>query len=260
MLNSTYFTYNGVLSAKYNLQIASFESSEGTQETNIFSQTINTGKSGRSNNFQISSVGYETIPEATFTVISPVIIDEIRKREIMSWLCQGDDFCKLIINKPEVEDYYYMCKFKDVNEITKNGYCVGFKLTAIFNSPYQYGRETSASLPEGNYDNYEIEIINKSDFEDRYIYPKIEFTLTDGDEIEIINQTDDETRIFKFVKLTKNKPVIIDNELKIIEGDDAFLSNFNKNWLRLKKGKNKLKVTFKGSLKITCPQIVQIYF
>lgn len=259
MFNATYFTYDGVVSARYKLKISSFDDNS-TLETNVFSQEITTSKPLYKDKYVISSMNYSGAPEVEVSVLSAVVIDEMKKREILAWLCQGDSFKKLIIHKPEVENFYYMCKFKSVSEITVNGYCVGFKLTAVLDSPYQYGLTTSVDVANGTYAAAEYTILNKSDFTDRYIYPILKFKLNNTGNVTIVNVTDDVTREFIITDVPAGNEIIIDNDLKIIDGEGAFLSKFNKNWLRLKKGENKLQITIDGELNITCPQIAHICF
>lgn len=259
MFNATYFTYDGVLSARYKLKIASFDDDQ-TSETNVFSQDITTSKPLYRDKYVVSSVNYSGAPEVEMSVISAVIIDDVNKRKILNWLCQGNDFKKLIIHKQEVENFYYMCKFKNVSEITVNGYCVGFKLVALLDSPYQYGNPSIAKLESGVHSGDELSIINYSDFTDKYMYPLIKFKLNNTGNVTIINTTDNENREFIIADVLAGKEITIDNDLRIIDGDGAFLSNFNKNWLRLKNGENKLKITIDGEISISCPQVVHICF
>lgn len=259
MFNATYFTYDGVLSARYKLKISSFDDNS-TQETNVFSQEITTSKPLFRDKYVISAINHSGAPEVEVSVLSAAIIDDMKKREILTWLCQGDSFKKLIIHKPEVETFYYMCKFKSVSEITVNGYCVGFKMVAVLDSPYQYGLTTKLDVDSGVHTAEEFTILNKSDYIDRYVYPLLTFKLNNTGSITIVNTSDDITREFKILDVPAGNEITIDNDLKIIDGEGAFLHNFNKNWLRLKKGENKLQITVDGEVHITCPQIAHICF
>lgn len=259
MFNATYIMYNGIHSANFGLTIGSFNE-ESLVETTVFSPNISTSKTKNMKRFVASGIDEDSAPECEMTLVSNVPIHDIRKRDILSWLNSGKDFKKLVIQKPCTEEYYYMCKFKDIKELKVGSQCVGYSMTAVFDSPYQYGRDTELKLANGIYEDKLVSILNKSDFTDEYVYPLLSFTLSDGNSLKIVNITDDESRVFEFTNLPTNKPIIIDNELKIIDGDGALLGNFNKNWLRLVKGKNNLKITIKGSLKITCPQIISIGF
>lgn len=260
-MNATYFTYNGIFSAMFGLKIASFNNNNSAEESTIFSPEITTIKSKGMKRFYTTNIDVSKPPELTFTMISESVIDDIHKREILAWLNSGNDFQKLEITKDNMsENYYYMCKFSDINEIRINGYCVGYSVTAILDSYYQYGKPTQVSLANGEYNDQLIIITNKSDIIDDYISPVISFKLNNNGSVKIINESDDSTREFIITDVPANKDIIIDNELKIIDGDGAFLSNFNKNWLRLKKGNNVLKITIDGEIKIICPQLMCIGF
>ena len=256
MLNATYITYNNILSAEFGLFVGSLDDNGSVVESTLFEYGASTKKSKGMNRFYFEDIDLESAPEIEFSLVSMSVINDITKRDIIAWLTSGHGFQKLIMHKPETEDYYCMCKFIGINEICVNGFCVGFKIKAVLDSPYQYGRDTKAELTAGTYSAQTLKITNLSDFTDKYVYPLVKFKLTSGNSITIVNLSDDENREFKLTGLPTNKDIIIDNELKIITGDGVFLSNFNKNWLRLKKGTNTLSVTLTGSLTITCPQIV----
>lgn len=259
-MNAIYVTYNGVFSAQYGLKLGSFGGNDSTEERTIFDPSISTQKAKNMKHFYITNIVEENAPEVEMTLISDAIIHDINKREILAWLNSGSEFKKLIIHRPETEEFYYMCRFREISEIMVNGFCVGFKMIAVLNSPYQYGVDTMVTLNDGNYTDKLINIFNKSDIIDDYVYPLIRFTITSGNSIQITNMSDDENRVFELVDLPQNKEITIDNELKIIDGDGVFLANFNKHWLRLKKGKNILKITLTGKIKITCPQFVSVGF
>ena len=260
-MNASYFTYNGIFSAVFGLKIASFDSNTSADETTIFSPEITTAKTKGMKRFYATNIDYSEPPEFDITMISEAVIPEIHKREILAWLNSGNDFQKLEITKDgSTESYYYMCKLTDIREVKVNGYCVGYTVKAVLDSYYQYGKSTSVKLSNNNYTEHSISITNQSDIIDDYVYPQITFKLNNSGTIKIVNETDDSTREFIFTDIPANKEIIIDNDLKIINGDGAFLSNFNKKWLRLKRGKNNLKITIDGEIEISCPQLMCIGF
>ena len=302
-MEDIYITYNNVLSAKYGLRLGFF-GSESTEEGTIFTSEITTQKSKNMKRFYITNINDNQVPELEMTLVSDGMIHNIRKREILAWLNSGVDFTKLIIHSPNLDQTYYMCKFREISEIKVNGHCVGFKMAVLLNSPYQYGSESVVYLKVEDYRKYEVPIINKSDIIDDYVYPLLKFTINNGTRIEITNLTDKIfeksaattpgsllvvkdnkdisgksdmihlkdvgdgfvvgdyviQRTFVMDNLPIRTEIVVDNELKIIEGDGVFLSNFNKNWLRLLKGKNVLRITVDGSVTIICPQMLSVGF
>ena len=88
----------------------------------------------------------------------------------------------------------------------------------------------------------------------------MEFDTSDG-AVSIINITDNSTREFAFSGLNPNTTYIVDNELKIITGEGRnLLEKFSKNWLRVLRGKNRLKIRVNGAVTISCPRYVKISF
>lgn len=259
MFNATHLIYNNIHSATFGLRIGSFND-EKMQETTVFSPSITTVKSKNSKRFVASNINEENAPECELTLISELPIHDILKREILSWLNSGKEFKKLIVEKPCTEEYYYMCKFRDIREIKVNNQCVGYSMTAVFDSPYQYGRSTELKLEEDKYNEHSFVLVNKSDLPDDYTYPFITLTSSINNGRLIIQNQKEGMKPFELTGLLAGETITIDNELKIIEGKGATLNNFNKNWLKLIKGENNIAITFEGSITITCPQIIAVGF
>ena len=289
MFNATYFTYDGVFSGTYGLIMADFDDSS-VVETAAFSPVLNTIKPVSVNRFYHNGITYEGVPQHQITVVSEVEIPDFIRREILSWLVGRNKFKKLQIHQADLEGYYYNCVFTDVEIIYINGHCHGFRLTANFDSPYAYGNPTTRELQSGI---NVVKILNNSDIVDGYVYPTISFTVSgicnsdaqavawtesqnalatrnpdgtttplDSYNVCIINKTDDANRRFIFAGLRANESVTVDNEVKYISSSvgGEKLSNFNKNWLRLRPGYNELLVDINGTGVITCPHYAMIGF
>lgn len=289
MFTATHFMYDGVFSGVYGLLIADFDG-KSVVETESFSPTLNTINPVMSPRFYHNGVRYENPPQCQFSVISETEISDIIKREILSWLVGRSEFKKLQILQPDFEGYYYNCVFTNVDIIYINGKCHGFRLTAVFDSHYARGDDTSVSLTTGI---NTVKICNNSDIIDGYTYPRISFTVSGSNNSDdaavnwvktqkelatvnangaitplenynicIINKTDDSNRRFIFAGLRNNEKITVDNEAKFISSDIAGckLGNFNKNWLRLRPGYNELQIDIKGTGEITCPCYAMIGF
>lgn len=260
MFNATYFTYDGVYSGSYGLQIASFNS-DTVEDTAVFAPTLNITKSARARRFLHNGIEYDEAPEYTFSIISQFPIGEIQRREVLAWLVGRGDFKKLQIHQPELEDYYYNCVFANVDLIYVRGRCHGFTVTAKFDSIFAYGkpkiiRVTGTGIAQT------VKIINDSDIPDDYIYPLVSFTMSQEGGVSILNLSEDIQTEFKFEGVRNTETITVDNELKIIEstiGGDR-LSLFNKNWLRLQRGVNVLQIIFNGTMTITVPNYAMIGF
>lgn len=263
MFNAIYFTYDGVYSGEYGLYIAS-TNGEFIQTTSVFSPTLSIGKGVKSKRFFYSGIDYEDSPQYQFSILSEDAIPEDERRKILAWLLGRNEFKKLYIDQEEYQDVYFNCIFTAVDLIYVGGYCHGFTLTAKFDSPYCYGTPETLTVNLIKDTPTNIEIYLDCDVVDDYVYPTLSFTK----DITIKNKTDG-SRITGYENVAANESkIVIDNELKIIEGFDlngaSFsghrLSNFNLNWLRLKKGKNELELTGEGEVTITCPRYILLGF
>ena len=282
MLSATEFTYDGIHSGKYGLLIASLNY-ENVENTPILSPVIKTIKTSKRNRFSYVGIEYENAQPLTFSILSQNDIPDLVRREILSWLVGRNGFKKLQIHQPDYDEYEYRCIFTDAEAIYVNGGCKGFRVTAQFDSPYCYGRPRKKTYTGDGNDYETITVVNTSDILDDYVYPfviiKPNISSADVDgvyaDIEIINTSDDIGRVFEISGLTTSllsadEELCIDNELCIItkrkEGEITtspignVLDKFNKNWLRLKKGANKLDIKINGRVTIEVPQYVLIGF
>lgn len=267
MFDAIYFTYDGLHSSTYGLELVDFDESSHTDIT-VLTPVLNTVKPKGLPRFFHNGVTYEEVTQHQYNIISRTPIGEELKREIMRWLVGRDSFKKFEIHQDGFDGYYYQCVFTAINIIYINGMCHGFSVTGNFDSPYQYGSPTSITIT-GNGTEQTITLLNKSDILDDYTYPIVEFTPTsvigsgtNAIDISIVNTTDDDNRAFMFSGLALNDKITIDNEIKIIKSTTKSekLSKFNKNWLRLKHGQNILVIKIIGTVTITCPNYALIGF
>lgn len=263
MFSATHFTYDGIFSGSYGLFIADFDENS-VINTSAFPLSLKTHKPPTSNRFFYNGISYESAPQYPFSVVSPHPIDDIQRRKILSWLVGRNNYKPLIIHQPDLEKYKYQCVFTDAEIIYVNGVCHGFSFTANFNSIYQFDTPSVIEL-NGTGVEQTIDITNNSDIIDDYVYPLVYFKsipMENGNSISITNMTDNPQRHFIFNNLQDNEEITVDNELKYISSnfEGSKLSAFNKNWLRLRKGVNLLKVYINGTVRISCPTYVMLGF
>lgn len=263
MFNATHFTYDGVYSGDFGLQIATFDGNS-VEESVVLTPTVNVIKTSLGKQFLHNGFTYEEAPEYTFSIISKKTIPIDINREILNWLANKNSFRRLQIHQPNLEQYYYNCVFTNINMIYVHGRLVGYKVTAKFDSIYGYGVPRVVRV-QGTGVEQTISVYNESDIVEGYVYPTIEFNIMSdvGEEsLSVVNTSEDYERPFTFKGINANETIIVDNELKIISGENGGdkLSCFNYNWLRLKRGKNNLKITLNGTLKIKIPTYVLIGF
>ena len=256
MVNSTYFTYDGVFSGRYGLQIADFTGwiPESVEENEAFSPSLSILKVPSLIRFYHGGLEYDAAPTCEFSVVSESVIPPELRSAILTWLIGRKSFKPLKFHNDDWEDFVYYCVFTASSTIYVNGECHGFRLTASFDSPFARGTPTVATTTSGT---HTITIENKSDIRDEYTYPKVQFTGN----VSIINTTDSATRAFTFANIGASETLTVDCETKVITSSvgGEKLTNFtSKKWLRLKPGINSLSVTSSGNVTITCPWYVMI--
>lgn len=258
MLTATEFTYDGIYSAKYGLKIASFNS-EPLEETTYIVPNISVVRSAQSGKFHYLDATYDSPPTFEFSVVSECEIHEEMLREILIWLDSRNGFKPLNIMQPMYDEFTYNCIFSVQSLIFHAGRCVGLNLLATFDSNYASGKPIEVVV-FGSGEVQNVDLYNDSDNIDHYIYPKVEFDTANG-AISITNVTDDATREFSFSQLVPNIQYCVDNELKIITGEGQnLLGKFSKKWLRIMRGRNRLRIQVNGSVTITCPKYIKISF
>lgn len=263
MFNATYFTYGGIFSGEFGLQIADFNE-ESVIETDTFSPSLNTIKIGSGRRFAHNGVTYENHPTHEFSILSERVIDDAVRRDILSWLVGRREYKTLVIHQSDLEQYWYKCVFTNIRNIYVGGHCHGFRITANFDSPYQYGSPTTIEVGGAGAERI-VTITNKSDTLDEYTFPVVEITASntiDSSTLQIVNYTDDANRVCSVSGLNPGEYIRMDGEMRHIISDTGKgrLGDFNKNWVRLLKGANTIGITVHGVVKITCPQYAMLGF
>lgn len=166
-----------------------------------------------------------------------------------------DDISKWLLKKTpkalECDERIYYGIFGD-GERWDNGYETGYlKLTFMLVTPYIY---TSKKYNKINvFGSNKISIDNTSTY-DTYIYPDVEFKLDNATDITILNETNGIE--MKFINLEPFSHIICYNDglKQIVDVDNKntnVVGKFNKKWLKLEPGINKIKISTIGSVTIT---------
>lgn len=254
MFNATYFRYDEISSQSYGLQIVNFDDG-AVKETDVFSPTLSLQKAPGAVRFFHGGIEYDSAPTCEFSVVSEQELTSDVRRTLLSWLVGRKQFKALQFIGGDNSDFTYYCVFTSARTIWINGRCHGLRLTAQFDSPFARGTATSITVTSGT---HTIQIENKSDIKDGYVYPIVQFT---GGSIDIVNTTDDSQRHFTFSGLTASEVITVDNEVRYISstnGGEKLSKFISKNWLRLRPGVNSLTIDASGSVTITCPHYVMI--
>ena len=251
MFISTEFTYDGIKGSDRGLYLVKtnsgmIESSFGYKKENKIEQI----------NDNIFSYGFDTEPlrfEITLAKIKEddLLWDYKTRRDVVEWLFQDDYKPFVSLDNPEV---IYYCKLIGDAKRFDNGLMQGYiTLTMECNSPYAYSPSYIYTWDYSNCKSNIIEIENLSNVK-KYYYPEIEIEMVDDTNVEIKNLSN-AGEVFKIGILKQGEVIYIDNNMQRIESNlpnTYRLGNFNKNWLRLVKGYNLLKITGNVKISIRC--------
>lgn len=186
--------------------------------------------------------GLEKEPLEFSISIMPLDVQWTREKRlrIVQWLFQ--DEYKPFISEDAPEVIYYCMPIGDANRFV-SGLDQGFAtITFRCNSPYAYSPTYLRTYLSGQSTN-PIEIENLSNVE-KFNYPEIEVELLSGTKFSLINLTDGGNE-FRFTDLDVGERVYVNNEAKQIISslpNTYRLGNFNKKWMRLVQGVNRIQV------------------
>jgi len=238
------FVYGGEVSESYNLQIASSDvgtiSSNGSGTVEIIQDFI-----FRKPVPYFYGVKYSSSLSFPVTFFSPDEITALDASYIQKWLFGSLKYKDLAIAQPDMEGIYFRSIFTNPQIIKSGNLIRGFSGTCICDSQWvrTYPRTLTynyTSAPSGS----SIVFYNNSHYEG-YNKPNISFTMNaSGGDISIVNASDSD-REFEFTSLSPYEVITVNSDLGIIESNLGYrrLSNFNKNFMRLKDGVNNLELT-----------------
>lgn len=250
MITAKHFTYNGVSSQEYGLEIAAFNNDENVTESEVYNANVTTLQVP--NNLRVTRGTYERgVPSSfTFSIVRYPEITAAERSVIISWLLSNKYFSPIKFFQDDLTYYTINGIFTAIESIFVNGRCQGFTLTVQPDSFYAKGVPTEVNVTTAG--TSVVSIRNNSEIYNEYVYPVVTFT---GTSVSITNITDDENRTFAFNGLTATEYMVVDCETKLIipSSGGSKLSNFNKLWLRLRPGINQLRIITPGTVKVTCP-------
>jgi len=241
------FIFDGKPSELYSLYIASPNGGDvdvtGSSNVELYVESLYR----KSKNYLL---GAKQSPALEFDVSfnSPREITSPDIGHIQSWLFGHSQYKKLQILQSDMQDVYFNC-FLTNPQVNKVGNIIrGVKATVVCDSPFAwtFPRTKTYSFTDADVNSI-VDFYNLSNDND-YNYPSLEITANEFGGDFSISVSQDNDRLFEFTGLTSGEIITINNELGTISSSTALrrLSNFNKNWFRLVKGRN--TITFSGSL------------
>ena len=178
-------------------------------------------------------------------------LDRTEIAQIAAWLTGYDEYKFLSIDQEDMIGLRFKCIFTNLAIVPYGNVPWALRATVTCDSPYAY------MLPEkfsqAVTDTRIFMLRNLSSLSGYYL-PKVIIRLDGGNSFEVTNLSDN-ARSMAFFDLPDGiSEIAIDCNLGLITSNTYanMYEHWNKKFLRLKRGVNKIKVTGRGSIEITC--------
>jgi phage-related protein len=239
------FLYDGVPSELYGLRISDIDvdainRSMGSSSMDVYEQKVYR----RATPYFF---GATPSPKLVFTLsaFSEEEMDAAHFQLVQKWLFSSRKYKQLQIDQIDMLDIYFSCILNQPEIVRVGNKIQGFSCQVECDSPFAWKFPTTITYA------YEQAVVddtvifnNTSDDSGSYLYPQLVITINNtGDNIKITNESDD-NRIFEFTGLLANEVLTIDCSLETVSSSTGLkrLENFNKKFLRLVSGVNRLHI------------------
>jgi len=164
---------------------------------------------------------------------------------VQKWLFGSKTYKKFQVVQEDMQQVYFNAIMNDPEIVRVGNMIMGFTCNVECDSPFAYlfPKTTTYSYTGSTVDSVE-EFYNASDDADSYLYPKLVITVNSfGGDVTIRNLSES-SRSSVFTSLSPNEVITIDSSFQTISSSTGLkrLSNFNKKFLRLVPGLNRLRV------------------
>ena len=181
-------------------------------------------------------------------------IDLDEQYAIIDWLIFENEYKWLQINTEGYENILFRAKFYNPQLKTNGSKAFAMTFTCMLDSGHAYSEEIIKKYTV-THDSNTFTLFNNSSFKNMYIYPTMQIIIgenTEALEIENLSEENSSRHKFRLTNLQEGDSIFVDGENKIMyreASNDSLLQDFNKQWFRLKQGKNIIKIT--GNVTIT---------
>lgn len=159
--------------------------------------------------------------------------------QLKDWLCGELSFKQLQICAENFNTYYYNCYIQAEEDLIFNGGYTGIRCKVICDAPWAWELESYEEYILNVDSETEIDFNNLS-ADSEMLRPKIEINMAKNGDFSITNTNTNKTTTFK--NLQAGETITLDNLYGFITSSTGMLrvGNFNKVFLKLAKGYNKL--------------------
>lgn len=195
-------------------------------------------------------LGAKQLPVLEFSLefISESDMDIYKQIQIKDWLFGKLGYKKLQICLEGFDTYYFNCQLKADKDYCPpcNNYR-GFKCNVICDSSFAWQNIKKKTIPHNgaNYSTYRFNNVS-ADSED--LKPIIKFTVGSDAKFKIVNKSYNDLT-FEWNNLQSGEVITCDCKTGIITSSTGLkrFSNFNKNFMRMKKGLNNLEFWYNAT-------------
>lgn len=252
------FTFNEIPCDEFDLMI--YDVGSDKQSTGAFASTPTVVEQSIYRKWRPLFYGMKYTDKLTFELVFGVnqsrldenkFLDREELNIVSTWLTGHEEYKWLSIMQDGMEYVRFKCYVSDLEIVDYGWIPWALKAKITCDSPFGYmAPHTYTYTISGD---TSISFYNESSY-NGYYYPKIQFSPNGSTKLTITNNTDDRRQFILTDIPTSVKTITVDNENGIItnDADLNLYDGFNFNFLRLKRGYNKLTVTGDGALKIIC--------
>lgn len=250
------FIFDGIPCETYDLML--YDIGKETQGDTSFAHTVTIEEEAVGNRWRPLFYGVKYEKKLEFSMVFGVDLQRIEQNQyldrseldaIATWLAGHDRYKTLEIDQVDMHGIYYKCIIDDLQVISFGNIPYALKATVVCDGPYAY-KAPAEQIYNVN-GNTTVTFFNESSH-NGYLYPNVEIIPNSQGDISIINLSDS-NREFRFDDIPDGVSLLfVNNDTMVITGVGITnpYKHFNFNFLRLKRGENKLRLSGNFQLKL----------
>lgn len=258
------FKFNDRTLSSFGCIIVNFDGGKGLEVVEGAEITFNTISSLNGSLHHLVSSQYESCLETTIQIAKYSCSTGIQEltttehRNLTKWLSQKR-FVKFKLLDEDHIDLYYMASVASIGRIELDGRLMGLELNIVTNSPYAF--KESKTIVITNTETNGKYSINDTSYEEGYIYPKTQITISEDGNLNIYNAIEDRNTFIK--NCVQGETIIMDYPVITSSLQSHNIQNdFNWNFFRLANtfdnSRNDLTISLPCTIKVEYSPIVKV--
>ena len=259
------FEFDGKRLSSFGCVIVSF-GDKGLETVDGVEINFNTISSFNGLRHHLISTTYEDCLTATIQIAKYSCSTDIQEisstefREISSWLNRRK-FLKFKLLDEDHIDLYYMASVASIGRIELDGRLMGLELNIVTNSPHAFKEPKTIVIT--NTETNGKHSINDTSYEEGYIYPKTQITVSKDGNLNIYNAIEDRSTYIK--NCVQGETIIMDYPIITSSLKSHNIQNdFNWNFFRVANtfdnSRNDLTISIPCTIKLEYSPIVKVGF